>query len=392
MRIKQLAALSICQLAIAIVGSTTLALLPVYLQQLGADEYVTGLYFSLIFVALTLGAMVSGPLSNRFQARKWTIVLAAGSAIPATFLMGQVSSIVLLTALTMIVYFVGSLTGTTVNILTGMYANPASRGLVFGVIAAAPGLAAIVTGFTTGPVVDQWGFGLLFALLALAWAIQLVAALTLEDRVIDSAPADQTGPPVQRLNRAFWLVVAAVFMIAIAHFSGSLGRPMAMRALGFDATAITSTVAASGFVVLLLPFMAGWLSDRLGRRPLLLLFCAVVSLGAGVLSLAVDVWQFQLAAALFVLSETAGSVSRAYVTDLVPADALSTAHARLAAAGPLAGILGYSMTGFALQGIGTQATFMVVAALPVFAAVLLLAIRQRPIKPAVELEPVKAHS
>ena len=61
MRRRQFLALFICGLVVAAVGSTTLALLPVYMQQLGADEQLTGIYFSVDYLRTASRTMTDNP-------------------------------------------------------------------------------------------------------------------------------------------------------------------------------------------------------------------------------------------------------------------------------------------------------------------------------------------
>ena len=55
------------------------------------------------------------------------------------------------------------------------------------------------------------------------------------------------------------------------HVVRMMGTSLAMSELGFEAAAISSTVAVTGAVVLPLPPPLGWLSDRLGRKRFLAL-------------------------------------------------------------------------------------------------------------------------
>ena len=180
---KQLSALFACAMVPATVGIAVIALLPVYAVKLGASEIETGFFISLAFGTLAVGTLISGWLSDRFQRRKLTLVLVAALGLPTTFLMGQVGQIALLAILTMVLWFVAGVSVTTVNILAGIYADPEERGRTFGILGATVGLGQILGGFTSGAIVDLWGFGALFALVSLVWIIQMIAALFISDPV-----------------------------------------------------------------------------------------------------------------------------------------------------------------------------------------------------------------
>ena len=188
---RQLAALFVCNLVPYITGNSLLGLLPIYVARLGADEILAGIYLSLSFGALAVGALISGWLSNRFQRRKLMIIMAGCLSLPATFLMGQVNSLVLLTVFTMTVWFAGGVITGMVNILTGMYADAKSRGRIFGIIGLTGGLAQIIGGSASGAIVDHWGYVALFTAVSLVYIAQIVAGLFLEDTRIDLFPGSQ---------------------------------------------------------------------------------------------------------------------------------------------------------------------------------------------------------
>ena len=89
MKLKQLIALVVCTLGLYTAGTMLVILLPVYAVQLGMNEGIIGLYLGLAFSTLTIGALSSGWLSNRFQRRKLSIIVICLLAIPTTFMMGR---------------------------------------------------------------------------------------------------------------------------------------------------------------------------------------------------------------------------------------------------------------------------------------------------------------
>ena len=375
---KQLIALFLANLAPYIVGNALLSLLPIYAMQLGADEIIAGIYLSLAFGTLAIGALISGWLSDRFQRRRMMIILAAGVSLPATFLMGQVNSVALLTVFTMVVWFAAGVNTGMVNILTGMYAGAQTRGRTFGIIGLSLGLAQIIGGAASGAIVDRWGYEALFTLVALVFVAQLVAGVLLDDSKQTQRRDDPERPPQLPMGRAIWLLIIANTLAAIPGFSMTLGRPLLMDGLGFDATAITSAVTINGLVATPLPLIVGWLSDRIGRSRLLIAGYVAIALGAAMLISAVTVGQIWLATAIYALSGAGVSLGFAYVTDLAAPQALATAMSRFSATPWIAGVLGFGFTGFVIQAVGLSMTFLLVAVLPVIAIFLLFLIIRQP--------------
>ncbi|MBI1259164.1 MAG: MFS transporter [Chloroflexi bacterium] len=384
---KQLAALFVCSLVTFSAGNAMMAFLPVYAVHLGTDEAGAGVYLSLSFAALSIGMLISGWLSDRFQRRKLTLILCSVVSVPAIFLMGQVGSVELLTVLTMIAWFTGGVTNATINILTALYADPRERGRIFGIMATTLALGQVLGGFASGVLVEHWGYMALFTVAAIAWIVPGLCGLLLEDRVVSVARVrkDSTVPAVAPASGAMslWLLIGANVLASISNFSAGLARPLLMDRLGFDAPAIASAVTVSGLIILPLPFVVGWLSDRISRKQLLILSYLLASIGAVIMITALQLWQFWLSASLFALVGGMVGVGLAYVTDLVPSEGVGSALAYFSATPPLAGVIGYAGTGFILQTLGMQGTFLAGAALPVVAIGMMLLIRRQGMKVAV---------
>jgi MFS family permease len=377
---KQLAALFVCSLVTFSAGNALMAFLPVYALRLGANEVGAGVYLSLSFAALSVGMLMSGWLSNRFQRRKLTLILCAVVSVPAIFLMGQVGSIELLTLFTMIAWFAGGVANATVNILTAMHANPRARGRIFGIMATTLALGQVIGGFASGVIVEHWGYTTLFTVAAIAWIVPIFCGLLLDDHLVSHTQKEQTTVPAARVNGSLWLLLGANILASITNFSAGLARPLLMDRMGFDAGAIASAVTVSGLIILPLPFVVGWLSDRISRKQLLILSYVLASIGAVIMITALELWQFWLSASLFALVGGMVGVGLAYVTDLVPHEGVGSALAYFSATAPLAGVIGYAGTGIILQALGMQGTFVAGAALPVIAVGMMLMIRRERVK------------
>ena len=372
---KQLIALFICNLVPFFVGNTLLPLLPVYVRQLGADPASTGIYLSLAFASLAVGTLFAGWLSSRYQIRKLLVILGAIIGLPSMLLMGVAQDLAQLTVITMIVWFTGGAATSIVNILTGLFAEPAQRGRTFGIIGLTFGLGQLLAGLITGPMVDRWGFAVLFIIAALSQPVQLLAGLALRDRPGASrsrSPAPTTGA---------WMTTGFI-MLLVAHIlangisnGANLGRPLRMDELGLSASAITSTVIASGLFTLPLPFLVGWLSDQLGRKPLLIVCYLGPSLGMFLLAAATELWHFWLSVIITFIMGSSAIVGSAMVTDLVPFESLDNALARFGAARWVGAVIGFTAFGFVIQRLGLLPTFVIAGTVPLISVLLILLIR-----------------
>lgn len=376
---KQLVALLVCSLVTWTVGNGLVPLLPVYAMQLGAAPVMTGYYLSFSYLALAIGTLAAGWLSDRIHRRKTQLILAGVASISLVWLMGQVTNVWHLALLTAAVWFVGGMQLALVGILAGLSAGSDERGKVFGLLGLTGALGAVVAGAGTGLIADRWGYPAMFASLALFSSFTPVAALFLKDKVVVQASDREsaTAEAKPRLGGAFMLLLLASLAAGLAYSAVILGRSLVMNGLGFSAAAIASTVAISGAVTMPLPAVIGRLSDRVDRKRLMALFYLLGSAGLFVLPLSASLWHFWVVLPLIGLSSSvSGAVGAALVADLVPSKALGRGMSLFSATTWVGGIIGCALTGFAVQSFGTTSTFIAGAFLPLIAILLLVLVRR----------------
>jgi len=173
------------------------------------------------------------------------------------------------------------------------------------------------------------------------------------------------------LGKSFYLLFAASLGASIAGFVLFAARSFVMTGLGFDAAALTTAGAVGGTLALPVPLLAGWLSDRLGRKRFMAFSFLATTAGLLVLSASTALWHFWAASMLFTLSNASGPVASALVTDLVPRESLGRGLSVYNAATWLGGIVGCALTGYAAQTVGMMPTLLVAACVPVVAVGLL---------------------
>src|SRR4051794_26135003 len=101
---KQLVLLLSCAFVPWCLGVTLFTFLPIYSIRLGADSASIGNFLGAAFVALTVGTIGAGSLSDRFGRRKPFIIGAGLVCLPCTWLMSQVTQFWQLIPLTLIVW------------------------------------------------------------------------------------------------------------------------------------------------------------------------------------------------------------------------------------------------------------------------------------------------
>jgi len=387
---KQLFTLSVCSLVTWIIFQELLTLLPVYAVRLGADPALIGGYLAFAFAALTAGTIISGWLSNKFQRRKATLIVTSVLSIPATGLLSAAVSFWQLAVLTAIVFFLIGVGLGMITILAGLFAGETERGKVFGVLAINLSLGALIGGIISGPIVERWGYAVLFITAALFWITQTLTALFLQDKPFvqpQQTQAEAAPPAKSTLGAAFYLLFFANFFAFACGFIAILGRPLQMDKLGFSPSAISGVVAIGGAVSLPFPLLFGWLSDRMSRYRLVALCFLIGALGLVVLAMSTALWHFWVATILLTAVGVSLGVSQALVIDLVPRDALAVSLSRLGAAPTIGAVIGFPLTGYAIQTFGMTATLIVGVALTLLAIVLVFRIQHAVV---VRADPVSA--
>jgi MFS family permease len=376
---KQLLALFSCNFIIWTVGNGIPPLLPVYARQLGAAPALAGYYLSLNCLALAVGTVLGGWLSDRLGRRRRLLIAAGVLIIPTAWLMSRVTNMWQLAAVSTVLAFLIGTGIVLINILAGLFAGETERGKVFGILALNSPLGSLMGGLTAGPIAERWGYPTLFIAIALLYAFWPLTALLVQDKeVVRVRPgAAATADERPGLGRAFFLLILASLAAGVAVYVRSLGTSLVMDDLGFGAAAISSTTAVSGVVTLPLPLLIGWLSDRLGRKRFLTLGYLAGAAGLLTLAGAASLWHFWVATSFGILMFNVNSgVGSALVTDLVPQASLGRGLSLFTTTTWMGGIVGFAVTGQAIQSFGASATFIVCAFLPLVAILLLIPIRE----------------
>jgi MFS family permease len=362
-------------------GNGLFPLLPLYALERGATIEAAGLILAAGFVGLAVGSMAAAGLARIIGSRKWTFVVAAMLQTLAYALLGRATEVWQLAALLALAWLGGGVASTIVQVIAGLAVSPGRRGRAFGVVALAPPIGAMIGATLLGALAASSGYSLAFYIggsLVLCAAILMAVGMPSDDShpSTEQVAVQNVRSLPQRSGEEFALLVGA-FLASIALSFGRLTTPVLMRALSFDPQAVAATAAVGGLVTVPFVLLIGDLSDRLGRRPVLVATYSLIAIASSLLAFADQLWQFYLTAALLSLGFAAsGSVTAALVGDLLHPAALSHALGRLSAITWLAAVIAFAGGGV-LLGYVAAPTLCLVAALLTMAASLPLGVLGR---------------
>jgi len=353
---------------------------PVYLRGLGAGPMEVGIMNAVSGPANLVGALLCGWLSDRFRRRRETFIFACSLFTLTWGLMSRASTWQQLTALNLLAGFCFGMCTNMIVIMTGLLSEASSRGRRFGVLTFVSSVSLLITGLLWGPIADSWGFPTLLAIDAIICAACAILGIFFtEPPLVRTAPAGPAGPRSGQgssLGMNYTRLLAATLFATIATFGAGFGRSVAMSQLGYSATAVGLTTAIGGAISLPVPLVLGGLSDRIGRKRLLILCYAVGLAALPAIGFASTAWGFWGASVLLGIMSTCQPLQQALATDMLPRNLVGRGLALLGSAQALSILTSSLVIGAAFQGLGTRTTFLLWTIAPLAAIALLSQVRE----------------
>ena len=378
-RRKYLVGPFICCLATWTLGNGTLPLLPLYAMERGASQSTSGLFLAFAFLCLALGTMAAGMLSKDFHHRRLLFVACGVPSIVLTWLAGRVVNVLQLAVVTGVTWFLAGVILLQTATLVGLAADPEDRGTAFGILGMTNGLGSLIGGLGVGFIVDHFGYRGVFNSLAVFYILCIVGGLvSLESPASSpSEPSHADAAGGRRIGGLLVLLLVAQLLVAVTNGTGNLGRSLSMNAGGFSKSAITLTAAIQGLVSLGFPLVMGWFSDRIGRRKVLVVSCAVICASLILLAYSRLLWHYCLFAVTYSFLSVSQGIGPAYVVDIDPTGNVGRGVSLFQSMFWVGSIAAMASTGFAIERMGPVTPILASSLFPVAAAILLLFIRER---------------
>jgi MFS family permease len=372
---KQLVYLFLCNFAIVFIGFGLFPLLPLYAADFGASSSFIGFYLAITYIAISIGSILAGQLSERLPRKK--LFIAAGLlGTPALYLLGQANSLWQVVLLTALVWFAGGIGLSISNVLTGLHTTSSTRGKAFGLLALASPLGALLGGLAVGRLVSWSGYPLMFSVLAVVWSMYPVLAWTkVHDRptCIPAGKTPQAVSPAHRPGVPYLFLLVTVFLASMTVSVGRMGLSMTMKGQGFSASAVSTASAYGGLMTIPITLLIGTLSDRLGRKRFLLGGYVVAMGGTLLLIGAQNLWQFWIVSSLVLASRSViSSMAPAYATDLLSRRALGKALPLVGTMNWVSGVIGFAGSGYVLDAFGAGDLYGMAAVAAVVAGLIVM--------------------
>jgi MFS family permease len=371
-------------LGMAAIGFT-LPFLPLYLGERGLSDRAIGIISTLAALS-ALAQFPVGLWSDRIGWRKPFLVVALAAAAVATVLLPRAHDVVWLGFL-VIVFAENGVARAVVESLSGAeaaaLAPPGGVGAALGALRFWKPIGIIIVALLGSRMSERYGVGAILLPIAVVQGLAVVAALLIhETGGREPGEPDVRGEPASGWlprDAGLWAFVAAMVLFHAANAPGGVYLGLFLRR---DLQAPDRMIAYA-FVVSMLAWMlvvwpAGWLADRLGRKPLLIAGWTIMAVRLGLVSVVPSPMMAVAIQALDGLGNGLFAVlAAAWVTDRL-ADPRRAGEAQVivgsclvlgsaigpAAAGYLVAPLGYRGLFALLAVVGALATSIVVFLVP----------------------------
>jgi len=380
MRRKYLAGPLICTFAVWTYGNGTMPILPLYAMERGASSSSGGLFLAFAFLCLALGTAATGLLPKSFANRKWLIVASGLLMVGFTWLMSTTTTLLPFAGATGLNWFLAGVVFSQAATLTGLAADSTDRGMAFGILGMTNGLGALIGGFGVGYIADRFGFTAVYKSIAVLCILVCIGgAVSVESpETPGSSPVRQGGDGTRRsatIGVMLVLLLMSQLLVSVTNATGNLGRSLAMASRGLSKFAITLTASIQGLGNLCISPFIGRLSDKIGRRWILIAMYTVTSASLVLLAFSRVAWQFSVYAGLsgvLIIS----SVGPAYVMDLVPREHAARGISLFQSVIWAGNIVGMAAAGLAFDMLGISTTILLSGLFPLAGVMLLLVIRE----------------
>lgn len=276
---RTLIILLISMIAANIGGQMYGPLLPLYVQQLGADIEQIGLFFTLSMIAPLLFQILGGWLSDAVgRVQAMAIGSIAGLVGYVAFTLAPTWGWLLLGMMGLAM--ASSFVGPSFQALVAEESTEATRGRVFGLVQSAFLVVGVIGAPLGGYLADQVGFRWMFAVAAGLYGLATIIRLFMARKLRQQEATPRSAPSLGGLKTSLATIIGLIagggvitwiFLsdgVGDVTFSmvGNLFPLYFNNIIGMTKTQLGILGAVASLVTMLLTTFGGWLSDKAGER------------------------------------------------------------------------------------------------------------------------------
>ncbi|MBP8685282.1 MAG: MFS transporter [Methanomassiliicoccales archaeon] len=365
-------------------------ILPLFLTGIGATGAVIGLIEGAAETTASLLKVVSGRLSDRFGKRKPFLTSGYGLSTLAKPLLFLATSYWHVFAVRVTERVGKGLRSAPRDALIadstpkehigkayGIHKAMDSTGAVIGPLLALPVLLAAATVTT-----DTYRLIFLIATIPASLAVLVLFLFVKEPQTRSPRANGQMRKDARRLGRRFW----ALTLVVLIFFAGEISYSffvLQSQAQGMSTITTILLYALFNVIFVIVSLPSGVLSDRIGRRPVLLISFLLFALTSLVMASATGLLMLALGFVLYgVYKGTSEGAFKSFVIDLVPKDLRGTALGVYHTAVGLVMLPGGLVAGLLWDAVGPWGTFGYGIAMSLTALVLMLMLTRREDRPS----------
>lgn len=357
--------------------------LPVFLTEtLGATGSVVGIVEGTAVAVQYIWQGVAGWLSDRFQRPKPIALVGYVVAALSKPLIGLSSSWQAVLGARALDRLATGTRSAPRDAMIAASASPEHRGKAFGLEGIGDNLGACLGPLIAIALLSWFGFGIrsIFVLAIIPGLIAAAMILLIREEPARVSAKATLGLNLRRFPPAYWRYLAVTAVFGIGNSSNSF-LILRTRDLGVPLTTTVLIYAMFNFVAAMTSYPAGYLSDHLGRKKILLgsfVVFLIVYLGFSWIS---NIWLIGGLFLIYGVFEAAyRAVGKALATDFVPSDLRASGVGWYSATVGFSGLVASLVGGQLWTHIGPASTFLfgaVMSAIGMVAAIILISQKSR---------------
>ena len=353
-------------------------LIPLYLTGvLGASAYVVGIVEGAAETTASLLKVVSGYWSDKIKRRKPFVLAGYGLSSLAKPLFAIANAWPFVLGVRVLDRVGKGLRDAPRDALVAENTDKDVLGKSYGYQRSMDGLGSVLGALLAFILLPILGYKNIFSLAAFPGILAILTILFVKEKI---AKKDEVKKEPLKINfkvlspnLKLFIIVTAVF--SLGHF-GYAFLLLKAKAIGFSDNTTISLYAFFYLVYTVVTIPAGIISDKIGRKPLLLLGYALFALTCVGMIFANSIYSLVFFFALYgIFYALIDGTQRAFIVDLAPKNLKATALGTLQTAIGVVALPGGFLAGILWDKFGYEATFIYGAGLSLIALALFLFIK-----------------